>query len=172
MDGQEKWNARLRQAAERGDLSALVQALDGGADALKGDSLALRWAAAAGHVDCVRLLIPVSDPLAWDSYALRAAAGNGYARCVELLIPASDAKAEDSWALRRAAEEGRTECVKLLIPASDPLAKRVGSLDAAGLARKNGHVEVAAMIEAFIEAGALSDCAQKAKSGPRVKSAL
>ena len=75
-------------------------------------------------------------------------------------------------ALRRAAERGHAECVRLLLPASDPLAVGIDGLDAAGSARQGGHAQVAGMIEAFIEAQALSGLAQHSKGSPRAKSAL
>jgi hypothetical protein len=111
------------KAARWGALSALAQALDGGADALAGDSEALGVAALNGHVDCVRLLIPASDAKARQSYALRWAAHEGRRDCVELLIPASDPLARDSYALRMAAQHGHAECVKLLIEVSAPKAR-------------------------------------------------
>jgi ankyrin repeat protein len=62
----------------------------------------------------------VSDPKALDSNALRWAAANGHLEIVKLLIPVSDPKAGGSYALRLAAENGHLEIVKLLIPVSDP----------------------------------------------------
>jgi ankyrin repeat protein len=201
MDKQEKLNDQLFQAAKSGDLATLEQALADGADAKARDSRALDWAARGGrddcvkmligvsdplaggssalnsaardgHAGCVKLLIPVSDPLAEDSYALKMAAEGGYAQCVKLLIPVSDPKSMDSYALRVAAHKGHRDCVALLLPASDPLAGGSAGMDAAGLARTRGHVEVAGMIEAFMEATALVECAQNAKMNPRAKSAL
>jgi ankyrin repeat protein len=47
-------------------------------------------AATKGHLEIVKLLIPVSDPKAGGSYALRLAAENGHLEIVKLLIPVSD----------------------------------------------------------------------------------
>jgi hypothetical protein len=172
MNKQEELNGRLMRAAKSGDLSALIQALEDGADARAQDSWALVGAASYGHGECVRLLMPVSDAKAQDSLALRWAAAGGQADCVRLLIPASDPLAKGSHALRWAAAFGQAECVASLLPASDPLAVGDEGLDAAASARKEGHMEVAGMIEAFIEAGALSGCVQAAKMNPRAKSSL
>jgi len=62
----------------------------------------------------------MSDPKSLGSYALRWAANNGHLEIVKLLIPVSDPKALDSNALRCAATKGHLEIVKLLIPVSDP----------------------------------------------------
>jgi ankyrin repeat protein len=201
MNEQEVLNDQLKQAARLGDVSGLIQALDGGAQAFAGESAALgsaaqeghaecvkllmevsdpkanesgalRWAALWGHAECVKLLIPVSDPLENDSLALRWAAAYGHGECVALLIEVSDPLVMNSDALRWAAKGGHADCVRLLLPASDPLAMDEDELDAAACARKEGRMEVAGMIEAFIEAGALSDSAQHAKMNPRVKSSL
>jgi ankyrin repeat protein len=172
MDKREVLNGRLMKAAGLGDGSALARALEGGADALRGESEALVVAAERGHVECVRLLLPVSDALANDSCALRASARVGNANCVALLLPASDPLAKNSEALWWAAAHGHAECVRLLLPLSDPLALGEDGLDAAGWARGGGHVEVAGMIEAFIESQALSGCVEAVKKNPRAKSGL
>jgi ankyrin repeat protein len=201
MHGATDVNERLVQAAKFGDLSTLTQALEGGAHAKESDSSALQWAAERGHAECVKLLIPASDPLVDNSMALRRAAKSGHAECVRLLVavsdplannsealcwaaenghvecviillPASEPKMDNSYALRIAAHKGHADCVALLLPASDPLATDAKGLDAAGLARARGHVEVAGMIEAFMEAGALSETTQNGKMNPRLKSAL
>jgi ankyrin repeat protein len=201
MLNQNQLNDRLIQAAQEGDLRALARALKDGANAKEHDSLALWLAAERGHVECVKLLIEVSEPRVGNSYALRRAAACGHADCVRVLMEVSEPKVQNSYALRAAAEEGHVECVKLLmeasdplandshalrmaaayghgdcvellLPASDPLAVGGDGVEAAGLARESGHVEVASMIEAFIESQALSGCVQTAKMKPRAKSAL
>jgi hypothetical protein len=166
MIEQEVLNERLRQAASLGDLAALEQALEGGADARAHVSWALSMAVQYGHAECVSRLIEVSDPKAEDSYALRVAAYEGHVECVSILIPVSDPTAIDSEALRMAALRGHGECVGLLLPVSAKLT------EAAGEARLEGHMEVAGMIEAFMEARALSEATQNAKMKPRAKSTL
>jgi ankyrin repeat protein len=172
MVDQEKLNDQLLKAAQEGDLAALEQLLADGADGKAEESRALSLAAEGGHEQCVRLLMAVSDPKAMGSCALQRAAQHGHADCVKLLIPASDPLADDSLALRFAAQEGHAECVALLLPVSDPLAVGGDGQDVVGVARAMGHVEVAAMIEAFIEAKALSNFAQHSKSNSRFKSTL
>lgn len=83
-------------------------------------SKALRWAAVGGHVECVILLIPVSNPKAFSSDALRVAAYHGHVECVKALIPVSDPKASDSVALVAATKNRHIECVRLLIGVSNP----------------------------------------------------
>jgi ankyrin repeat protein len=169
---QKALNVQLRLAARSGDLAAVEQALEDGANARDADSGALSLAAEAGHVECVRLLLPVSEPMANESCALRRAASGGHVECVRLLIPVSEPLARQSYALRWAAEKGHADCVALLLPASDPLAVGDCGLDAARLARSRGHLDLAGMIDAFMEARALSGAAQNAKMSPRAKSSL
>jgi ankyrin repeat protein len=150
MSDQELLNDRLIHAARSGDEQAVARALAEGADALAGDrgdaepragakdSAALRRAAEGGHLECVKILMAVSDPLAHDSYALQLAAREGHAECVRLLIPVSDPWANDSYALQLAAERGHAECVRLLIPVSDSLANDSYALQ---WAAETGHVE-------------------------------
>jgi hypothetical protein len=166
MHGATDVNERLIQAAKVGDLSALTQALEGGAHAKGSDSSALQWAAELGHAQCVKLLIPVSDPLANESRALRMAAGRGHEDCVKLLIEASVSVAQRSEALRWAAFAGQASCVALLLPASEKLT------ESAAMARSRDHMDVAGMIEAFMESQELSNVTQHSKSNPRFKSTL
>jgi ankyrin repeat protein len=74
-----------------------------------------------GHIECVKLLIPVSNPKDRYSSALQLAARHGHTQCVELLIPVSNPKAHNSYALQEAAVHGHTQCVELLYPVSDPM---------------------------------------------------
>jgi ankyrin repeat protein len=201
MNEQATLNDRLREAAKLGDVAALEQALEDGAEARAQDSWALSLAASNGHVECVRRLISVSDPLAdgsgalrgaaqcghadcvkvlmeasdplaQNSYALRAAASGGHADCLGLLMGVSEPKAQNFQALRWAAVNGHADCVALLLPASDPLAAGIGGVDAADLARSRGHMEVAGMIEAFMEAGELSGSIAGVKMRAKEKKAL
>lgn len=109
---------KLFKSSSDGDSHALAQLLSLGADPKEFDSYALLLAARNGHVECVRLLIPISDPKAGESLPLRWAAMNGHVECVRLLIPVSDPSAEDSHALVNAISCNHVECVKLLLPAS------------------------------------------------------
>lgn len=110
-------------------------------------SLALHWAAINGHIECVELLIPVSDDITQptqkntvhvaaayeevgQTFTLRAnslflieAARNGDSDEVARLIPISDLKATGNKSLQIAAQKGHVECVKLLIPVTNPKAK-------------------------------------------------
>jgi ankyrin repeat protein len=195
MDGQNDLEKRLNDAATVGDVVAVKQALEDGADALANDSRALFMAVEYGHVECARLLIPVSDPLAHASKALLSAAELGYAELVMLLIPVSDTLSNNSCALTLAAANGHAECVRMLIPVSDPKAAQSSALReaaerghgecvglllpvsekwaaAAAVARKGGFLEMAGMIEAFGEAMELAKEVKKDSAKTRQALAL
>ena len=103
----------LIEAARAGDLEAIKAAIARGEDPKANDSVALSWAARGGHLECLRLLLPVSDPRACNSLALSWAAGSGHTECVRLLLPVSDPR-DYSRALRMAAWKGHTECARLI----------------------------------------------------------
>jgi len=132
----------LRLAAENGHLE-IVKLLIPVSDPKALDSNALRCAATKGHLEIVKLLIPMSDPKSLDSNALRWAAANGHLEIVKLLIPVSDPKAGGSYALQLAATKGHLEIVKLLIPVSDP---KAGGSYALRLAAENGHLEIVKLL--------------------------
>jgi ankyrin repeat protein len=147
MGGQNLLNRRLDKAVKKGDAEAVRLALEGGANAKKKDSMALRVAARRGHAQCVRLLIPACDALADRSNALATAAENGHLECVKLLIPVSDPLGSHGHALRLAAQRGHLECVRALIPASAALL--TGSM-ALLMAALNGHAQC---VKLLMEAG-------------------
>jgi hypothetical protein len=67
------------------------------------------------NVETIKELIADGvDPKAKNSYALRYASMYGHVEVVKLLIPVSDPKANDSKALRCASEKGHVEVVKKL----------------------------------------------------------
>jgi len=109
---------RLIEAAREGRLEDVRVFIKGCPREQK--SVALRRAAEYGHVECVKLLLPVSNPKDLNSDALRLAAQNGHAECVKLLIPVSDPCNENSVALVCAALNRHVECVRLLIDVSQP----------------------------------------------------
>lgn len=152
----------LSLAAGRGDLAKVCALLDQGADARARGSLALRKAVVMGHVDCVRLLIPVSEPTADDSAALCAATRARNFECVMLLAPLSNARVDDSAALRSASRHGHHECVKLLIPLSDPCAR---DSEALRWAAANGYVESVALLIPSSDPKALNSRALRAAAG-------
>lgn len=114
-----------------------------GADPKAQRSHALLRAAINGHVETVKLLIPLSDPRAGSSSPLRMAAASGRADCVRLLIPVSNPKDVNSGALAWAAANGHAECAKLLIPVSTPLTQNPQALN---LAIAGGHAQVASIM--------------------------
>ncbi len=74
-------------------------------------------AALADQSNDVARLISPSRSL--NSFALEKAAEKGYVECVKILIPVSEPDQDGSQALERAAQNGHAECVQLLIPVSD-----------------------------------------------------
>lgn len=96
---------------------------------------ASRIAADAGHVDCLRLLIPRSKPNAQDSHALAFAAAKGRLECVKLLIPVSRISSAKMQPLFLAAAGGHAECVTLLIPVSNAKNRILALFRAAGEGR-------------------------------------
>lgn len=84
-------------------------------------NLALRVAAQMGHVECVKLLIPVSLPV--KSAPLLNAVEKGHTQCVRLLIPVTEEICIHE-ALCVAAQFNFIDCVKLLVHACDPTYKK------------------------------------------------
>lgn len=119
---------QLVRCAAANDVAGIANLLARGANPLHRDSFALSMAAAQGHDQCLRLLIPASEPKAGFSLALRWAAQNGHAECVRLLIPASNPNILNSKPLRVAASRGHVECFQTLIPVSSPLIDVKGML--------------------------------------------
>ena len=142
----------LMHAAEAGSADRVSELLACGASPRKKRSYALRCAAAHGHVDCLRLLLPVSNPKAEDFDALRVAAEHGHAECVRLLLPVSDPKAMNSFALQSAAMNGHAQCVRILLPVSDP---RAENSDALRWAAWRGHEECVRLLLPVSRANAL-----------------
>ena len=140
-----KWKAHKVVLGKRRKITHKVikELIEEGADPKAINSFALRSAAENGHLDIVKLLLPLSDPKAVESQALRRAAYNGHLEVVKLLLPVSDPKANDSEVLRWAAAQGHLKIVKLLLSVSDPKAR---GGEALSLAVNNGHLEVVKLL--------------------------
>jgi len=77
---------QLTEAASNGDLTAVKQAIEAGADIHDGNDEALQWAAYNGHLPVVKYLVKLgSDIHADNDFALRWAAHNGYTETTEYL---------------------------------------------------------------------------------------
>lgn len=108
----------LLDASDQGNTAEVQRLISISDPALNNE--ALRRAAAHGHVECVKMLIPVSNPKHNDSSALQWAAANGYVACVKELIPVSEPKTHNNEALVAAAFYGHHECVDLLFDVCNP----------------------------------------------------
>lgn len=86
------------------------------------DDYALGLAAIGGHVECVRLLIPMSTIHIKKTMAFRWAAQNNHFECVKVLLPYSTTSSRTK-ALKAAVVFKNQEMIDLLAPSSD--AKRV-----------------------------------------------
>lgn len=117
------------------------------------NSYALEKAAANGHTECVKLLIPVSETDQDDSQALQIAAQNGHTECVKLLIPVSDMN--ECTALRGAAMNGHSECVALLKDVSNLQANKEALVWAVG----NNHIECVKMLISVMDVQAWDNMA-------------
>lgn len=141
---QHSLNQDLIETANAGDHpAAAALLLAQGADPKAQRSHALLRAAIKGHVETLKLLIPVSNTRGESSEALRMAARNGRSECVQLLIPWSNPKDMNSGALGLAATHGHAECVNLLIPVSTPLIENPQALN---LAMASGQAEIASIM--------------------------
>lgn len=117
---------------------------------------ALMKAASHGRLECAELLLPFSDPKAANRMgqtALHLAAAAGHAKLAELLLSSSDPGAQDNLGLTplmAAAAQGHAECAMLLLAATDESLSPI--LSASDLARKNGHAQLARLIDSFYQA--------------------
>ena len=170
------WDVRLLTAAKDGDADGVAAALREGANPLVRNSkgmTALMAAAECGDMDCVGVLLGVSDTKGKDNdgmTALMYAARKGAWDCVGVLLPLSDAKEGngDGWtALMLAASHGHLECMEALLPGSDVFAVTVHGITARGLARVNGQVSCESLLEGF--EGVVRDEVELERSAPRVR---
>lgn len=140
---QNKLDCGLVASAEAGNAALTLELLAMGADPLYDGSTPLRMAASNGHLECVKMLLPISNPDDESSYALQLAARNGHAECLRVLIRACDPEADWALALRWAAREGQVECVRLLIPVTHSKSNFDLALY---LAAENGRAECVEML--------------------------
>ena len=119
MDTQQA-DAALADAAEAGDVRAVVSALSMGADVNCWGGIALKKAAENGHTDVVNLLIRAgADVQTHGDYILVLAARAGHLGAVQALLAAgAHADALDNYALQEAQAGGHTAVAEALLAAA------------------------------------------------------
>lgn len=105
----------IAQAAYEGNAETLAQLVEG---VRLPNDFALGVAASAGHVECVRILIPVSPIHIKKSMAFRWAAQNNHIACVQELLPFSTFSSRTK-ALKAACVFHNQDLIDLLAPISD-----------------------------------------------------
>jgi ankyrin repeat protein len=112
-------DARLINAAERGNTEIVNVLVGAGADVHVRNDHALSEAAWCGHAQTVQtLLLAGADVHADEDKALRAAAWHGHVETVKILLAAgADIHADKDAAVYWAAQNGHTETVKVLLAA-------------------------------------------------------
>jgi hypothetical protein len=160
----------LYEAAEKGDLHAIVALLDAGANvnvAIEGDGSPLIGAARQGHAEAVRLLLErgadPNRPVPGDGSPLIMAAREGHLAVVELLLERNasvdQVVPDDENALIQASGHGRLSVVQLLVAHGANVNARVwasrGGERSSGewrtplsMARRGGHTAVASFLVA------------------------
>lgn len=131
-----------------------------------GYTQALQEAALYGHVECARILAPLSNPMLDDSLALRWAANIGSSEIVELLIPRSDPSAHNWTALTWAIDSGRDSCVNLLLPLFEPSDQIPDLMALARIAQGDKMDTAASFLIAHAEAEAIAKSALASPEAP------
>jgi hypothetical protein len=122
-------DAKLMNAAIRGDIAAIKEALALGANPMTGHGWPLKTATERSDLEAMRILLPLTDVSANGHGALLDAAMLGHLPSVEMLIPTANAPALAE-ALSLAAAHGKEPCLDALLAAgADPTAERSYSLE-------------------------------------------
>lgn len=162
---QKRLDQQLRLAAASGDEAKLRAALAAGANPGSTDRdkrSALMQASACGRLECLLILIPLSDTRAQDIDGLSAAhlaSWLGHAPCARALAPVSDlcATAQAGMTpLMMACLHGHSACVEELLPFCDPGALNAFDRSAAMIALENDHIKLAHRLMAAEEARMLT----------------
>ncbi|MDI7864838.1 ankyrin repeat domain-containing protein [Rhizobiaceae bacterium n13] len=142
----------IHDAAKKGDVTAIIAALDAGADvnASDGSATPLYFAVKRGRLAAARLLIEhgadVNAPTQWGP-ALMAAVTKGRIELIRLLLENGadpNAQLDSETALHIAAGSGCLDCVKALVEAgADVNARTKDTKTPIHLARLKGHRDVA-----------------------------
>ena len=140
MTMQDDLNNILREAAYHGDLPAIEEFVEMGADPAAGRSEALAVAAQQGHLDCVKRLLALGARLEDQQHlALR------LETLTFLLDQGSDPCAKDNYAIGMATKNGHLDCVKLLHMRGADIFTRNNALIL--LAANAGHQEIVTYLQ-------------------------
>ncbi|WP_175888215.1 ankyrin repeat domain-containing protein [Burkholderia contaminans] len=143
--------ARLIYMCKTGNLDAVMNCIQNGADIHANNDLALRMASGEGHLEVVKYLVEQgADIHGFDNQALIWASGEGHLQVVQYLIEqGADIHADDDGALKSASINGHLDVVQCLVEngadihSDHDLAFRH--------AAENGHLEV---VQYFVDQGA------------------
>ena len=152
----------IQEAALNGQMNQVMKLLGEGADVNMKDEdgrTALMYAAYNGHVEVIKKLIEkgalVNQRDNYGRTALMMASSGPYPQAAKLLLdnyadPNLADKAEQFTPLMYAAAEGHLEVVKILLAyRADPLLKDIDGDNAQTFASRNGHNEVAALLQSL-----------------------
>ena len=116
----------LKMAAQQGSSAIVNYLLEHGANARYSNSMALNNAASQGHLNIIKILLPLADMLGNNGHALASAAFRGQVECLNFLLLSVDAKINNSQALIEAVRGvyvfenlNNQQCFDILLPLSD-----------------------------------------------------
>lgn len=115
------------------------------------ESYALRTAANNGHVECARLLLPVSDPKALNCEALKLAARHEHMECARMLLAASGPLCEVHGLLEELIQAGSSKMAALLIEHEPRLIDGMDLSKSIALAIESDHADMAGFLSSVIE---------------------
>jgi ankyrin repeat protein len=182
-EAQKKLDQELLEAAQKGELDRVKEALRAGADVNakgKGGSTALGWAASKGYEDMVRLLIKTGADIEWEApqgqTALHVAAHQGQAEVIRILLSSgadvnqkiksttAPKHYQGATALFMAVENNKADAIQVLLQSG----ANVNSTNSFGVTPLMFSLDSETLepLRTLIEAGADLNAKIKANAGP------